>query len=65
MQRPDSKGTIQDVLRPGSEMVAAGYTMSASLHNLYLCIHPYAFVQVWIICELGFVDRVRGEWIHP
>lgn len=27
VQRPGSKGTIEDVLRPGSEMVAAGYTM--------------------------------------
>lgn len=26
-QAPGSKGTIDDVLRPGSEMVAAGYTM--------------------------------------
>ena len=26
-KKPDSKGTIADVLRPGSEMVAAGYTM--------------------------------------
>jgi fructose-1,6-bisphosphatase I len=26
-QRPNSQGTIADVLRPGSEMVAAGYTM--------------------------------------
>ena len=26
-QRPDSTGTVKDVLRPGSEMVAAGYTM--------------------------------------
>ena len=28
LQRPGSKGEIADVLRPGSEMVAAGYTMS-------------------------------------
>jgi len=34
--RPDSKGTIQDVLRPGSEMVAAGYTMYGSSANLVL-----------------------------
>lgn len=27
LQKPDSKGTIEDVLRPGNEMVAAGYTM--------------------------------------
>jgi fructose-1,6-bisphosphatase I len=26
-KQPDSKGRIEDVLRPGSEMVAAGYTM--------------------------------------
>lgn len=26
-QRPGSSGSIEDVLRPGSEMVAAGYTM--------------------------------------
>jgi fructose-1,6-bisphosphatase I len=30
LQRSDSQGTIADVLRPGSEMVAAGYTMWAS-----------------------------------
>lgn len=27
LQGPDSPGTIEDVLRPGSEMVATGYTM--------------------------------------
>ncbi|KAJ8078775.1 Fructose-1,6-bisphosphatase [Marasmius tenuissimus] len=32
--RPDSPGTIEDVLRPGSEMVAAGYTMYGSSANL-------------------------------
>ncbi|KAH6918585.1 fructose-bisphosphatase [Coprinopsis sp. MPI-PUGE-AT-0042] len=34
--RPDSNGTIEDVLRPGSEMVAAGYTMYGSSCNLVL-----------------------------
>ncbi|TFK29938.1 fructose-bisphosphatase [Coprinopsis marcescibilis] len=34
--RPDSDGTIDDVLRPGSEMVAAGYTMYGSSCNLVL-----------------------------
>lgn len=34
--RPDSKGTVEDVLRPGSEMVAAGYTMYGSSANLVL-----------------------------
>ncbi|KAK1924449.1 fructose-bisphosphatase [Papiliotrema laurentii] len=34
--RPGSKGTIEDVLRPGSEMVAAGYTMYGSSCNLVL-----------------------------
>ncbi|KAG1905639.1 fructose-1,6-bisphosphatase class 1/Sedoheputulose-1,7-bisphosphatase [Suillus fuscotomentosus] len=34
--RPDSDGTIGDVLRPGSEMVAAGYTMYGSSANLVL-----------------------------
>lgn len=34
--RPDSEGTIADVLRPGSEMVAAGYTMYGSSANLVL-----------------------------
>jgi len=29
VKRPDSKGTVEDVLRPGNEMVAAGYTMQA------------------------------------
>ncbi|THH27502.1 hypothetical protein EUX98_g6695 [Antrodiella citrinella] len=33
---PGSKGTLQDVLRPGSEMVAAGYTMYGSSANLVL-----------------------------
>jgi len=33
---PDSHGTIADVLRPGSEMVAAGYTMYGSSANLVL-----------------------------
>lgn len=35
VQRPDSDGTIEDVLRPGNEMVAAGYTM--------LVVHMTAF----------------------
>jgi len=34
--RSDSQGTIADVLRPGSEMVAAGYTMYGSSANLVL-----------------------------
>ncbi|KAF9052633.1 fructose-1,6-bisphosphatase [Panaeolus papilionaceus] len=34
--QPDSVGTIADVLRPGSEMVAAGYTMYGSSANLVL-----------------------------
>ncbi|PCH37955.1 fructose-1,6-bisphosphatase [Wolfiporia cocos MD-104 SS10] len=34
--RPGSQGTIEDVLRPGSEMVAAGYTMYGSSANLVL-----------------------------
>ncbi|KAI9446453.1 fructose-1,6-bisphosphatase class 1/Sedoheputulose-1,7-bisphosphatase [Lactarius indigo] len=34
--RPGSQGTIADVLRPGSEMVAAGYTMYGSSANLVL-----------------------------
>ncbi|KDR81612.1 hypothetical protein GALMADRAFT_221478 [Galerina marginata CBS 339.88] len=34
--RPDSTGTVDDVLRPGSEMVAAGYTMYGSSANLVL-----------------------------
>ncbi|PPQ93310.1 hypothetical protein CVT25_014439 [Psilocybe cyanescens] len=34
--QPGSKGTIEDVLRPGSEMVAAGYTMYGSSANLVL-----------------------------
>ncbi|KAI0724020.1 fructose-1,6-bisphosphatase [Cerioporus squamosus] len=33
---PGSKGTIEDVLRPGSQMVAAGYTMYGSSANLVL-----------------------------
>lgn len=33
LQQPDSSGAISDVLRPGKEMVAAGYTMYVfSLH---------------------------------
>lgn len=34
--KTDSKGTLSDVLRPGSEMVAAGYTMYGSSCNLVL-----------------------------
>ncbi|KAK7014863.1 fructose-1,6-bisphosphatase [Favolaschia claudopus] len=34
--RDGSKGTVEDVLRPGSEMVAAGYTMYGSSANLVL-----------------------------
>ncbi|KAH8836011.1 fructose-1,6-bisphosphatase class 1/Sedoheputulose-1,7-bisphosphatase [Flagelloscypha sp. PMI_526] len=34
--REGSSGTIEDVLRPGSEMVAAGYTMYGSSANLVL-----------------------------
>ncbi|KAI0726661.1 fructose-1,6-bisphosphatase [Fomitopsis betulina] len=34
--KPGSKGTIDDVLRPGSEMVAAGYTMYGSSANMVL-----------------------------
>ncbi|KAG6820363.1 hypothetical protein H0H93_001555 [Arthromyces matolae] len=34
--QPSSKGSIEDVLRPGSEMVAAGYTMYGSSANLVL-----------------------------
>ncbi|KAI9509387.1 fructose-1-6-bisphosphatase-domain-containing protein [Russula earlei] len=34
--RQGSEGTIDDVLRPGSEMVAAGYTMYGSSANLVL-----------------------------
>ncbi|KZP11975.1 inositol phosphatase [Athelia psychrophila] len=34
--KEDSKGTLADVLRPGSEMVAAGYTMYGSSANLVL-----------------------------
>ncbi|KAF9069619.1 fructose-1,6-bisphosphatase [Rhodocollybia butyracea] len=34
--REDSKGSVEDVLRPGSEMVAAGYTMYGSSANLVL-----------------------------
>jgi len=34
--QPNSPGSISDVLRPGSEMVAAGYTMYGSSANLVL-----------------------------
>ncbi|KAH0830571.1 fructose-1,6-bisphosphatase class 1/Sedoheputulose-1,7-bisphosphatase [Lanmaoa asiatica] len=34
--RPGSLGSLEDVLRPGSEMVAAGYTMYGSSANLVL-----------------------------
>lgn len=35
-QKEGSKGSLSDVLRPGSEMVAAGYTMYGSSCNLVL-----------------------------
>ncbi|CAA7271700.1 unnamed protein product [Cyclocybe aegerita] len=34
--RPGSDGAVEDVLRPGNEMVAAGYTMYGSSANLVL-----------------------------
>jgi len=34
--KPGSTGTVEDVLRPGNEMVAAGYTMYGSSANLVL-----------------------------
>ncbi|EAU88541.1 fructose-bisphosphatase [Coprinopsis cinerea okayama7 len=34
--QPESTGTIEDVLRPGREMVAAGYTMYGSSCNLVM-----------------------------
>jgi len=34
--KEDSKGTVEDVLRPGSEMVAAGYCMYGSSANLVI-----------------------------
>jgi fructose-1,6-bisphosphatase I len=40
-----SKGTLEDVLRPGREMVAAGYTMYGSSCNVSLAIHPTAVFQ--------------------
>ena len=57
--KPDSKGTIEDVLRPGSEMVAAGYTMYGSSCNLVLTTGQGVD---------GFtLDEALGEFIltHP
>lgn len=57
--QPGSKGTIDDVLRPGSEMVAAGYTMYGSSANLVLTmgngVNGYT------------LDNALGEFIltHP
>ncbi|KAG9128347.1 Fructose-1,6-bisphosphatase [Ceratobasidium sp. 392] len=54
-----SKGTVDDVLRPGSEMVAAGYTMYGSSANLVLTmgngVNGYT------------LDNALGEFIltHP
>ncbi|CAE6463754.1 unnamed protein product [Rhizoctonia solani] len=54
-----SKGTVEDVLRPGSEMVAAGYTMYGSSANLVLTmgngVNGYT------------LDNALGEFIltHP
>lgn len=36
--REGSKGTVEDVLRPGSEFVAAGYTMYGASANLVLTV---------------------------
>ncbi|KAJ7582714.1 fructose-1,6-bisphosphatase [Mycena floridula] len=55
----DSKGSLSDVLRPGSEMVAAGYTMYGSSANLVLStgsgVNGYT------------LDNALGEFIltHP
>lgn len=57
--REGSTGTIDDVLRPGSEMVAAGYTMYGSSANLVLTmgngVNGYT------------LDNALGEFIltHP
>lgn len=57
--REGSKGSIEDVLRPGSEMVAAGYTMYGSSCNLVLTTGQGVN---------GFtLDEALGEFIltHP
>ncbi|ELU45740.1 fructose-bisphosphatase [Rhizoctonia solani AG-1 IA] len=59
LKQEGSKGTIDDVLRPGSEMVAAGYTMYGSSANLVLTmgngVNGYT------------LDNALGEFIltHP
>lgn len=39
-RREGSKGDLKDVLRPGKEMVAAGYTMYGSSCNVSRSIRP-------------------------
>jgi len=57
--KPESKGTIEDVLRPGRDMVAAGYVMYGSSCNLVLstgrAVNGYT------------LDTALGEFIltHP
>jgi len=57
--QPESKGAVSDVLRPGHEMVAAGYTMYGSSANLVLTtgngVNGYT------------LDNALGEFIltHP
>ncbi|KAG5221282.1 Fructose-1,6-bisphosphatase [Salix suchowensis] len=58
--RPDSTGTIEDVLRPGREMVAAGYTMSVRIVCQSGLIHRFR-VNGYTL------DNALGEFIltHP
>lgn len=56
---PDSNGSIKDVLRPGRELVAAGYTMYGASANLVLSVGDEVN---------GFtLDNSLGEFIltHP
>lgn len=77
LQQDGSKGSVKDVLRPGREMVAAGYTMYGSSCNLVLStgngVDGFTLdeVSISIIIHIGITAdtfcKSLGEFIltHP
>lgn len=74
LQQDGSKGSVKDVLRPGREMVAAGYTMYGSSCNLVLStgngVDGFTLDEVSrsIIIHLGIVADTFSQVprrVHP
>eukprot|EP00126_Sphaerothecum_destruens_P006849 Sdes_comp19558_c0_seq2m11210 len=61
--KENSEGKVSDVLRPGKEMVAAGYCMYGSSCCLVLClgheVHGYTLDPV-TICAFYSIFRIQG-----